>query len=84
MSVKYLKVCLTSYPGLTLLIESAQALTSTPTVRITTLVTCSFEYLFPLTTPASMVVTLPKLRKMMCTGTEMLKAKAQLFSMLML
>jgi hypothetical protein len=30
-----------------------------------------------------MVVTLPKLRKMMCTGTLMSYAKAQLFSMLM-
>jgi hypothetical protein len=75
---------LTSESGLTLLIESAQALTSTPTVSITTLVTCSLEYRFPLTTPASMVVTLPKLRRIMCTGTEMLKANAQLFSMLML
>lgn len=30
-----------------------------------------------------MVVTLPKLRRMMCTGTLILKANAQLFSMLM-
>lgn len=49
----------------TLLIESAHALTSTPTVNKTTLETCSFEYRFPLTTPANIVVTLPKLRKMM-------------------
>ena len=75
---------LTSKYSLTLLIESAHALTSTPTVSITTLVTCSFEYLFPLTTPASIVVTLPKLRRMMCTGTEMLNANAQLFNMLIL
>jgi hypothetical protein len=75
---------LTPGNGLTLLIESAQALTSTPTVSITTLVTCNFEYLFPLTTPASIVVTLPKLRRMMCTGTEMLNANAQLFNMLIL
>lgn len=68
----------------TLLIESAHALTSTPTVNKTTLDTCSFEYRFPLTTPANIVVTLPKLRKIMCTGTEMLNANAQLFSMLML
>ena len=31
-----------------------------------------------------MVVTLPKLRRMMCTGTLMLKANAQLFSMLIM
>lgn len=29
-----------------------------------------------------MVVTLPNERKMMCTGTEILNAKAQLFSIL--
>jgi hypothetical protein len=29
-----------------------------------------------------MVVTLPKLRKMICTGTEMLNANAQLLSIL--
>jgi hypothetical protein len=33
--------------------------------------------------PANIVVTLPNERKIMCTGTEMLKAKAQLLSMFM-
>jgi hypothetical protein len=32
--------------------------------------------------PAAMVVTLPKLLRMIWTGTEMLNAKAQLFNML--
>ena len=32
--------------------------------------------------PAAIVVTLPKLLRMIWTGTEMLKAKAQLFSIL--
>ena len=67
-----------------MLSESAHALTSTPVVSNATLNTCSALYRLPRMTPAAMVVTLPKLRRMMCTGTLMLKAKAQLFSMLML
>jgi len=40
-------------------------------------------YRFPATSqPTVRVVTLPKLRRMMCIGTEILKAKAQLLSML--
>jgi hypothetical protein len=50
-------------------------------VRIATEKTCSGVYLFPRNHPAAMVVTLPKLLRMMCTGTEILKANAQLFNM---
>ena len=68
----------------TLLSESAHALTSTPTVSSTTLRTCRVLYCFPLMTPINIVDTLPKLRRMIWTGTLMLKAKAQLLSILML
>ena len=54
----------------------------TPTVKIATEKTCRGVYLLPRSHPAAMVVTLPKLLRMMCTGTEMSKAKAQLFIML--
>jgi len=67
---------------LTLLPASANAETNTPSVSITTLPTCNAEYLFPCNAPAAMVVTLPNERRMICTGTEMLNAKAQLLSML--
>lgn len=67
---------------LTLLTASAQAETNTPTVKSITLPTCSTEYLFPLIAPAIIVVTDPNDLKIICTGTEMLKAKAQLFNML--
>ena len=67
---------------LTLRSESAHALIRTPNVSNITLTTCSKLYRLPRITPASIVVTLPKLRKMMCTGTLMSYAKAQLFSML--
>ena len=49
-----------------------------------TLKTCSLLYRFPRSHPINIVETLPKLRRMMWTGTLMLNAKAQLFSMLML
>lgn len=39
-------------------------------------------YFFPRSHPAIIVVTLPKLRNIMCTGTDMLNANAQLFIML--
>jgi hypothetical protein len=61
---------------------SAHADTMTPKVRIATENTCRRVYLFPRNHPAAIVVTLPKLLRIMWTGTEMLKAKAQLFSML--
>jgi hypothetical protein len=61
---------------------SAHADTMTPKVRIATENTCKLVYLFPRNHPAAIVVTLPKLLRMMWTGTEMLKANAQLFSML--
>jgi hypothetical protein len=54
----------------------------TPVVRIATENTCRPVYLLPRIHPAAIVVTLPKLLRMMWTGTEMLKAKAQLFNML--
>jgi hypothetical protein len=54
----------------------------TPTVNNATLAICTGEYFFPLNQPAAIVVTDPKLRKMICTGTLMLKAKAQLFNIL--
>ena len=54
----------------------------TPMVRTATENTCRLVYLFPRSHPAAIVVTLPKLLRMMWTGTEMLKANAQLFSML--
>lgn len=61
---------------------SAKAETITPAVRIATEKICIGVYFLPRIHPAAMVVTLPKLRRIMCTGTEMLNAKAQLFSML--
>lgn len=54
----------------------------TPTVSTATEKTCSGVYFLPRSHPAAMVVTLPKLLKMIWTGTEMLNAKAQLFIML--
>lgn len=54
----------------------------TPIVRMTTLKICNREYFFPTSQPAPIVVTLPKLRRMMCTGTLMLNENAQLLSML--
>jgi hypothetical protein len=53
----------------------------TPRVKKATEKICSRVYLFPRSQPAAMVVTLPKLLRIICTGTEMLKAKAQLFIM---
>jgi hypothetical protein len=61
---------------------SAQADTITPKVNIATENTCKRVYLLPRNHPAAIVVTLPKLLRMMCTGTDMLNAKAQLFIML--
>jgi hypothetical protein len=43
---------------------------------------CIGVYFLPRSQPAAMVVTLPKLRRMMWTGTDMLNANAQLFIML--
>jgi len=54
----------------------------TPSVSAHTDATCTREYRLPLSQPAPMVVTLPKLRRMMCTGTLMSNANAQLLSML--
>jgi len=54
----------------------------TPKVKIATENTCKRVYLLPRSHPAAIVVTLPKLLRMMWTGTEMLKANAQLFIML--
>ena len=62
--------------------ESPHALISTPTVRNITLRTCNGLYRLPRRTPATIVVTLPKLRRMICTGTLILYANAQLLSML--
>lgn len=61
---------------------SAHADTMTPRVNMATENTCSGVYLLPRSQPAAIVVTLPKLRRMMWTGTEMSKAKAQLFNIL--
>lgn len=61
---------------------SAHADTMTPSVRTATENTCRLVYLFPRNHPAAIVVTLPKLLRMIWTGTEMLKANAQLLSML--
>jgi hypothetical protein len=58
---------------------SAHADTMTPKVRIATEKICNRVYLFPRNHPAAIVVTLPKLLRMIWTGTDMLKAKAQLF-----
>lgn len=49
---------------------SAIAAIIIPSVSIPTLNTCILVYLFPQMKPTSMVVTLPPLRRMMCTGTE--------------
>jgi hypothetical protein len=61
---------------------SAHADTITPSVKIATEKTCRKVYLLPRNHPAAIVVTLPKLLRIMWTGTEILKAKAQLFSIL--
>ena len=50
---------------------SAMAATMIPSVSMVTLNTCILVYLFPQIKPTSIVVTLPPLRRMMCTGTEM-------------
>jgi hypothetical protein len=65
----------------TLLSASANAETNTPKVKSTTLPTWNKLNRLPCKAPASIVVTLPKERRMMWTGTEMLNAKAQLLSM---
>jgi len=54
----------------------------TPMVRTATENICRGVYFFPRKYPAAIVVTLPKLLRMMWTGTEMLKANAQLFIIL--
>lgn len=66
---------------LTLLFASAHALVTTPTVNAATLPTCTRLYLLPHNHPTANVCTLPKLRSMICIGTEMLNANAQLFNM---
>ena len=43
---------------------------------------CTFVYRFPHKYPTSIVITLPPLRNMMCTGTDILYPKAKLFSRL--
>lgn len=50
-----------------------------PTVSMATLKTCTGVYRFPQMYPTNMVVTLPPLRRIMWTGTEMLYPKAKLF-----
>jgi hypothetical protein len=67
---------------LTLDEASAQADTMTPSVRMATEKICSGVYFFPRRYPAAIVVTLPKLLRMMWTGTDILNAKAQLFIIL--
>jgi len=54
----------------------------TPNVNMATENTCRRVYLLPRSQPAAIVVTLPKLLRIIWTGTEILKAKAQLFIML--
>lgn len=54
----------------------------TPNVKMATEKICKGLYFLPRSQPAAMVVTLPKLLRMMCTGTDMLNANAQLFIML--
>lgn len=54
----------------------------TPMVRTATEKICNGVYFFPRRYPATIVVTLPKLLRMMWTGTEILNANAQLFIML--
>ena len=54
----------------------------TPNVKTATEKTCKGVYFLPRIQPAIIVVTLPKLLRMMWTGTEILKANAQLFNML--
>lgn len=61
---------------------SAHADTMTPSVSIATEKICKGVYFFPRRYPAAIVVTLPKLLRIMWTGTDMLNAKAQLFIML--
>ena len=43
---------------------------------------CTFVYRFPHKYPTSIVITLPPLRNMMCTGTDISYPKAKLFSRL--
>ena len=54
----------------------------TPRVSTATEKIWTGVYLLPRNHPAAMVVTLPKLLRMIWTGTEISKAKAQLFIML--
>lgn len=61
---------------------SAIAAMMMPVVSIATLKTCTFVYRFPHKYPTSIVNTLPPLRNMMCTGTDILYPKAKLFSRL--
>ena len=58
------------------------AATITPIVSIATLKTCIDVYLFPHIQPTKIVVTLPPLLRMMCTGTDILYPNAKLLSML--
>ena len=53
----------------------------TPMVSMAMLKNCVLVYRFPQIQPTSIVVTLPPLRRMICTGTEMLYPKAKLLSM---
>ena len=53
-----------------------------PTVNTTTLSTCILLYRFPQIHPITSVVMLPPLRRMICTGTLILKSNAWLFSKL--
>lgn len=56
----------------------------TPTVRNATEMTCSRVKRLPHSQPTRIVVTLPPLRKMMCTGTDILYPNAKLLRMLTL
>jgi hypothetical protein len=62
-------------------LASAIAAIMTPMVSIATPSICPLLYLVPQRKPTIMVVTLPPLRKMICTGTDILKPKAKLFNM---
>ena len=78
------KVLRMGYIRHTLRLASAHAATTTPTVNAATLPTCTLLYLLPIVHPTAIVCTLPKLLRIICMGTEMSKAKAQLLSMLTL
>ena len=54
----------------------------TPTVSIATLKTCTRVYFLPHIQPANIVVTLPPLRRIIWTGTEISNLNAKLLSML--